>query len=73
MQTHVFTQNEPLRGGAIYRLGVARAGRAGQIAGSDAFHAGTQHITSSPQVLRECGRELAGLAPDQSWVVLALE
>ncbi|MGP3962173.1 acyl-CoA dehydrogenase family protein [Nonomuraea sp. 3N208] len=182
-QTHVFTQNEPLRGGAIYRLGVldqalichsgwaigvgrrlldelsrhavARAGRAGQIAGSDAFHAdfaraearfraakalvhetwdgaertldsgrvldvreetmvrlalnhvtstladvarfvyasggtsalrdgliqrlfrdvhaGTQHITSSPQVLRECGRELAGLAPDQSWMVLALE
>ncbi|GGO81774.1 acyl-CoA dehydrogenase family protein [Nonomuraea cavernae] len=66
-QTHVFAQNEPLRGGAIYRLGVldqalichsawalgvgrrlldeliryaeARAGRPGQIAGSDAFHA----------------------------------
>ncbi|TMR89856.1 acyl-CoA dehydrogenase family protein [Nonomuraea basaltis] len=182
-QTHVFTQNEPLRGGAIYRLGVldqaliahsgwalgvgrrlldelirhagARAGRPGQIAGSDAFHAdfaraeakfraakalvhetwddtertldsgrlldvrqetmvrlalnhvtstlaevarfvyasggtsalrdgliqrlfrdvhaGTAHITSGPQVLAECGRELAGLAPDQSWMILALE
>ncbi|GAA3549470.1 acyl-CoA dehydrogenase family protein [Nonomuraea rosea] len=182
-QTHVFTQDEPLRGGALYRLGVldqalichsgwalgvgrrlldelgrhaaARAGRPGQIAGSDAFHAdfaraeakfraaralvretwadaeraldsgqwldvrqetmvrlvlnhvtstiaevarfvyasggtsavrdgliqrlfrdvhaGTAHITSGPQVLQECGRELAGLAPGASWVVFALE
>ncbi|MEV1176330.1 acyl-CoA dehydrogenase family protein [Nonomuraea sp. NPDC049784] len=182
-QTHIFTQNEPLRGGAIFRLGVldqalichsgwalgvgrrlldelvryavARSGRPGQIAGSDAFHAdfaraeakfraakalvhdtwddaertldsgraldvrqetmvrlalnhitstvaevarfvyasggttavrdgliqrlfrdvhtGTAHITSGPQVLQECGRELAGLAPDQSWVLFALE
>ncbi|MGW0806650.1 acyl-CoA dehydrogenase family protein [Nonomuraea sp. NPDC002799] len=182
-QTHIFTADEPLRGGAIYRLGVldqalichsgwalgvgrrlldelsryagARAGRPGQIAGSDAFHAdfaraeakfraakalvetvwddaeraldsgraldvreetmvrlalnhvtstvgevarfvhasggtsavrdgliqrlfrdvhtGTAHITSGPQVLQECGRELAGLAPDASWVVFALE
>jgi indole-3-acetate monooxygenase len=182
-QTHLFTENEPLRGGAIYRLGVldqalichsgwalgvgrrlldeliryagARAGRPGQLAGSDAFHtdfgraeatfraaralvhetwqdaertldsgrtlgvrqetmvrlalnhvtsavaevarfvyasggtsalrdgliqrlfrdvhAGTAHITSGPQVLRECGRELAGLAAGESWVVLALE
>ncbi|MFG1685321.1 acyl-CoA dehydrogenase family protein [Nonomuraea sp. NPDC049269] len=36
-------------------------------------HAGTAHITSGPQVLRECGRELAGLAPDQSWLLFALE
>ncbi|WP_049577481.1 acyl-CoA dehydrogenase family protein [Nonomuraea sp. SBT364] len=182
-QTHLFTQNEPLRGGALYRLGLldqalichsgwalgvgrrlldelvryagARAGRPGQLAGSDAFHtdfaraeaafraakalvhetwddtertlesgrtldvrqetmvrlalnhvtstvaevarfvyasggtsalrdgliqrlfrdvhAGTAHITSGPQVLRECGRELAGLAPDESWVIFALE
>ncbi|MEU7860092.1 acyl-CoA dehydrogenase family protein [Nonomuraea sp. NPDC049141] len=182
-QTHLFTQDEPLRGGAIYRLGVldqalichsgwalgvgrrlldelirytgARSGRPGQLAGSDAFHAdfaraeaafraakalvhetwddtertldsgrrldvrqetmvrlalnhvtstvsevarfvyasggtsalrdgliqrlfrdvhaGTAHITSGPQVLRECGRELAGLAPDQSWLLFALE
>ncbi|MFC4120580.1 acyl-CoA dehydrogenase family protein [Nonomuraea zeae] len=182
-QSHVFTQDEPLRGGAIYRLGLvdqalichsgwalgvgrrlldelrryagARAGRPGQIAGSDAFHAdfaraeakfrsagalvhetwndaertldaggrldvrqetmvrlalnhitstlaevarfvyasggtsalrdgliqrlfrdvhaGTAHITSGPQVLQECGRELAGLAPGESWLVFALE
>ncbi|SEF91989.1 Acyl-CoA dehydrogenase [Nonomuraea solani] len=182
-QTHVFTANEPLRGGALFRLGVldqalichsgwalgvgrrlldelarharARTGRPGQIAGSDAFHtdfarteatfraaralvheawddaeraldagrlldvreetmvrlalnhitstiaevarfvyasggtsalrdgliqrlfrdaqAGTAHITSGPQLLRECGRELAGLAPDQSWAVFTLE
>ncbi|MEQ4724754.1 acyl-CoA dehydrogenase family protein [Nonomuraea sp. B19D2] len=182
-QTHVFDQNEPLRGGAIYRLGLvnqalichsawalgvgrrlldeligyvaARTGRTGQIAGSDAFHAGfaraeakfraakalvhetwddvegaldsgrhldvrqdtmvrlalnhitwtvaevaqfvyasggttavrdgliqrlfrdvhtgTAHITSSPQALHECGRELAGLAAGQSWALIALE
>ncbi|MEV0623711.1 acyl-CoA dehydrogenase family protein [Nonomuraea sp. NPDC050404] len=181
--THVFTQDEPLRGGAIYRLGLldqalichsgwalgigrrlldelaghagARAGRPGQIAGSDAFHAdfarteakfraakalvhetwddaertldaggrlgvrqetllrlalnhmtstvaevatfvyasggtsalrdglvqrlfrdvhaGTTHILSGPQALKECGRELAGLAQNQSWAVLTLE
>ncbi|NUS04088.1 MAG: acyl-CoA dehydrogenase [Nonomuraea sp.] len=182
-RTHLFTQSEPLRGGALYRLGlldqaliahsgwalgvgrrlldelsryaVSRAGRPGQLAGSDAFHAdfaraeasyraaralvhqtwddtertldaggtldrrqetmvrlalnhvtstlagvagfvyasggtsalrdgliqrlfrdvhaGTQHITSGPQVLRECGRELAGLAQGEEWVVFALE
>ncbi|MEV4110733.1 acyl-CoA dehydrogenase family protein [Nonomuraea sp. NPDC049695] len=182
-QTHVFDQDEPLRGGAIFRLGlvdqalichsawalgvgrrlldelagyvVARTGRPGQIAGSDAFHAdfaraeatfraakalvhetwddvertldagrhldvrqdtmvrlalnhvtwtvaevarfvyasggttavrdgliqrlfrdvhtGTAHITSSPLALQECGRELAGLAPGQSWALMALE
>jgi hypothetical protein len=36
-------------------------------------HAGTAHITSGPQSLRECGRELAGLAPGQSWAFFALE
>ncbi|TDD12256.1 acyl-CoA dehydrogenase [Nonomuraea deserti] len=181
-QSHVFTQNEPLRGGALYRLGLvdqalichsgwalgvgrrlldelirhagARAGRPGQLADSDAFHtgfaraeaafraakalvhetwddaertldagrtldvrqetmvrlalnhvtstiaevsrfvyasggtsalrdglvqrlfrdahAGTAHITSGPQVLKECGRELAGLAPGESWEVFDL-
>jgi hypothetical protein len=35
--------------------------------------AGTAHILSGPQVLQECGRELAGLAQGQSWVVLGLE
>jgi indole-3-acetate monooxygenase len=36
------------------------------------MHAGTQHVTSSPAVLQACGRELAGLAPGQSWVFLGL-
>lgn len=182
-RSHVFDLNEPLRGGAIYRLGLldqalichsswalgvgrrlldelarhvgTRAGRPGQIASSDAFHtdfaraearfraakalvhetwddaertlaaggrldvrqetmvrlalnhltwtlaevadfvyasggtsalrdgliqrlfrdvhAGTQHITSGPQALRECGRELAGLAPGETWHLFALE
>jgi indole-3-acetate monooxygenase len=30
-------------------------------------HAGTQHATSGQAVLRECGRELAGLAPGKVW------
>ncbi|GGS62898.1 acyl-CoA dehydrogenase family protein [Nonomuraea spiralis] len=182
-RTHLFSQDEPLRGGAIYRLGLldqalichsawalgvgrrlldelgrhvtARAGRPGQLAASEAFHtgfaraeaahraahalvrqtwddveatldaggtlstrqetmvrlalnhatstltevagfvyasggtgalrdgliqrlfrdahAGAQHITSGPQVLRECGRELAGLAQGEEWAVFALE
>ncbi|MGW2156264.1 acyl-CoA dehydrogenase family protein [Nonomuraea sp. NPDC001699] len=182
-RTHPFAQREPLRGGAIYRLGLldqalichsawalgvgrrlldelvrhvaARAGRPGQLADSDTFHAGlaraeaahraaralvretwddtartldaggplstrqetmvrlalnhatstltdvagfaytsggttalrdgllqrlfrdahagAQHITSGPQALRECGRELAGLAPGEEWAVFSLE
>ncbi|GAA2216315.1 acyl-CoA dehydrogenase family protein [Nonomuraea monospora] len=182
-QSHDFLTTEPLRGGAIFRLGLldqalichsgwalgigrrlldelaryagARTGRPGQLAGSDAFHtdfaraeaafraasaliretwddvertldgggrlgtrqetmvrlalnhitatigevagfvyrsggttalrdgliqrlfrdaqAGTAHILSGPQALRECGRELAGLAEGQSWAVLSLE
>ncbi|MCF6467267.1 acyl-CoA dehydrogenase [Nonomuraea sp. MG754425] len=181
--SHDFATDEPLRGGAIYRLGLldqafichsgwalgvgrrlldelarhasARAGRPGQIAARDAFHtdfaraeakfraatalvlqtwddvertldsggrldvrqetmvrlalnhitwttadvagfayasggtsalrdgltqrlfrdvqAGTAHITSGPGALAECGRELAGLAPGQSWRIFALE
>ncbi|NRQ37627.1 acyl-CoA dehydrogenase [Nonomuraea sp. NN258] len=181
-QSHVFEQDEPLRGGALYRLGVldqaliahsgwalgigrrlldelgryaaARGGRPGQIADSSAFHAdfarseaafraasalvrqtwddaertldaggrldvrqetmvrlalnhvtstiaavarfvyasggtsalrdgliqrlfrdahaGSAHITSGPQVLQECGRELAGLAPGHTWSTFAL-
>ncbi|MFI7419795.1 acyl-CoA dehydrogenase family protein [Nonomuraea sp. NPDC049684] len=182
-RTHPFAQREPLRGGAIYRLGLldqaliahsgwalglgrrlldelgrhvaARAGRPGQLAVSDTFHtgfaraeaalraaralvretwedaertleaggtlstrqetmvrlalnhatstlveaagfayasggttalrdgllqrlfrdahAGAQHITSGPQALRECGRELAGLAHGEEWTLFTLE
>jgi alkylation response protein AidB-like acyl-CoA dehydrogenase len=36
------------------------------------MHAGTQHVTSSPPVIQECGRELTGLADGQSWVFLGL-
>jgi indole-3-acetate monooxygenase len=35
-------------------------------------HAGTQHITSAPGVIKASGRELAGLAPDSKWVFLDL-
>lgn len=31
------------------------------------IHAGTQHLHAHPLILRECGRELAGLAQGQVW------
>ena len=33
-------------------------------------HAGTQHITSGPGVIKAAGKELAGLAPGHKWMVL---
>jgi alkylation response protein AidB-like acyl-CoA dehydrogenase len=36
------------------------------------MHAGTQHITSAPPVVRNAGRELAGLADGRRWVFLDL-
>lgn len=36
------------------------------------MHAGTQHITSAPPVIRNAGRELAGLAEGKRWLFLDL-
>ncbi len=36
------------------------------------MHAGTQHVTSAPPVLRHAGRELAGLADRKKWLFLEL-
>ena len=36
------------------------------------MHGATQHITVSPAVLRDAGKELAGLAKDQAWGFLGL-
>jgi alkylation response protein AidB-like acyl-CoA dehydrogenase len=36
------------------------------------MHAGTQHVVASPPVFRQIGRELAELAPGQSWRFLEL-
>jgi len=36
------------------------------------MHAGTQHVTSAPPVIRCAGRELAGLAADRKWLFLDL-
>jgi len=36
------------------------------------MHAGTQHITSAPPVIRNVGRELAGLAPGKKWLFFDL-
>jgi len=35
-------------------------------------HAGTQHVTSSPAVVQNCGRELVGVAPGRKWQFLDL-
>jgi indole-3-acetate monooxygenase len=36
------------------------------------MHAGTQHVTSAPPVMRLAGRELAGLASGKKWLFLDL-
>src|SRR5262249_54066178 len=36
------------------------------------MHAGVQHVTSAPGVIRAAGRELAGLAPNTRWVLVDL-
>ncbi len=36
------------------------------------MHAGTQHITSAPPVIRNAGRELAGMAHGKKWLFLDL-
>lgn len=36
------------------------------------MHAGTQHVTSAPPVIRAVGRELAGLAEKKKWLFLDL-
>ncbi|MSQ73168.1 MAG: acyl-CoA dehydrogenase [Betaproteobacteria bacterium] len=36
------------------------------------MHAATQHLTSSPRIRADCGRELAGLAPGETWAHLGL-
>ncbi|MCP2251354.1 Acyl-CoA dehydrogenase [Prauserella aidingensis] len=37
------------------------------------LHAGTQHVTSGPVVLQNCGKLLSGLAPNAQWVFLELQ
>lgn len=37
------------------------------------LHAGTQHVTSGPVVLQNCGKLLSGLAPNSHWVFLDLQ
>jgi indole-3-acetate monooxygenase len=34
--------------------------------------AASQHVTSSPPILRDCGRDLAGLAQDRVWAFMGL-
>jgi indole-3-acetate monooxygenase len=36
------------------------------------MHAGTQHVTSAPGAIENCGRDLAGLAPGHEWLYMNL-
>jgi alkylation response protein AidB-like acyl-CoA dehydrogenase len=36
------------------------------------MHAGTQHVTSAPGILRDCGRDLLGVASGKVWAFLGL-
>ncbi|MFW3168646.1 acyl-CoA dehydrogenase family protein [Geodermatophilus sp. CPCC 206100] len=57
----------------VYRTGGTAALRTGPI--QQFFrdiHAGTQHVTSGPQVVEGAGRFLAGLAPNHSWLYMNL-
>jgi alkylation response protein AidB-like acyl-CoA dehydrogenase len=58
---------------AVYRSAGTTALRSGAL--QQYFrdmHAGTQHVTSAPGAIENCGRVLAGLAPGQSWYFLDL-
>lgn len=50
---------EPLRQGTMQRI-------------YRDIHSGSQHITSAASVMQACGRELAGLAPGESWQLSTL-
>jgi alkylation response protein AidB-like acyl-CoA dehydrogenase len=59
---------------AVYKWAATAALRSGDIQRYFRdMHAGTQHVTSGPVVLQNCGRQLAGLAPNARWVFLDLQ
>jgi hypothetical protein len=58
---------------AVYRAAGTTALRAGVL--QQYFrdmHAGTQHVTSAPGAIENCGRALAGLAPGHQWLYMDL-
>ena len=58
---------------AVYRAAGTTALRSGplQLYFRD-MHAGTQHVTSAPGAIENCGRALAGLAPAHRWLYMDL-
>jgi alkylation response protein AidB-like acyl-CoA dehydrogenase len=58
---------------AVYRAAGTTALRSGplQLYFRD-MHAGTQHVTSAPGAIENCGRALAGLAPGHRWLYMDL-
>ena len=58
---------------AVYRAAGTTALRSGVL--QQYFrdmHAGTQHVTSAPGAIENCGRDLAGLAPEHEWLYMNL-
>jgi indole-3-acetate monooxygenase len=58
---------------AVYRAAGTTALRSGVL--QQYFrdmHAGTQHVTSAPGAIENCGRDLAGLAPGHEWLYMNL-
>jgi alkylation response protein AidB-like acyl-CoA dehydrogenase len=61
-------------GQAVYKWAATAALRRGDLQRFFRdLHAGTQHVTSGPVVLQNCGKWLAGLAPGARWVFLDLQ
>jgi indole-3-acetate monooxygenase len=58
---------------AVYRAAGTTALRSGVLQQSFRdMHAGTQHVTSAPGAIENCGRDLAGLAPGHEWLYMNL-
>ncbi|MDY7104784.1 MAG: acyl-CoA dehydrogenase family protein [Actinomycetota bacterium] len=58
---------------AVYRAGGTTALRSGALQRHFRdMHAGTQHVTSAPAAIENCGRALAGLAPGHEWLYMNL-
>jgi alkylation response protein AidB-like acyl-CoA dehydrogenase len=73
LATHTATWSAARISEYVYRSAGTAALRAGRLQQFYRdMHAGTQHVTSGPGVLRECGRELAGMAEGAEWMNLAL-
>ncbi|MCE7002850.1 acyl-CoA dehydrogenase [Kibdelosporangium philippinense] len=72
MQIHVTTSIQEV-GLTVYKWAATAALRRGDLQRFFRdLHAGTQHVTSGPVVLQNCGKWLSGLAPTAHWEFMRL-